>query len=233
MQTVLYGPTGLPLNPQTPAIVDPSAAAIRTSLKALEYAYPGIVGGHYRVALPLTGGITTSIGANSPLVAFRWAPTTAGLLAVVKKISAQFGVKTVGSSAAIIVAMDVIRATGFTVQDTAGAAVTFNLTQKARSTMGNSQAAIQYANGTVALTAGTRTLDSNAFGATLIDEQPAAGVVRSLPVVELYKEDSQGVHPLVLANNEGFIIRNIAAWTSTAFVCDVFVVIEWAETLQF
>lgn len=233
MQGVLYGPSGLPLNPPTPGIIDPSTGAQRTTLKALEYAYPGVVGGHYRIALPLTGGITTSIAANSPLVAFRWAPTTAGLLAIVKKISAQFGVRTAGSSAAIVVAMDVIRATGFTVQDTGGAAVTFNLTQKQRSAMGNSQAAIQYANGSVALTAGTRTLDSNAFGATLIDEQPAAGVVRSLAVVELFKEDSQAVHPLVLANNEGFIIRNIAAWTSTAFVCDVFVVIEWAEALQF
>lgn len=233
MQAVLYGPTGLPLNPQTAAIVDPTGAALRASLKPLEYAYPGAMGGHYRVALPLTGGITTSIAANSPLVAFRWAPTTAGMLAVIKRIAVQFGVKTVGSSAAIIVAMDVIRATAFTVQDTAGTSVTFNLTQKLRSSVGNAQATIQYANGTVALTAGTRTLDAAAFGATLIDEQPAAGVVRSLSVTELYREDSQAPHPLVLANQEGFIIRNIAAWTSTSLVVDVFVNLEWAETMQY
>ncbi len=191
------------------------------------------MGGHYRVALPLTGGITSSIAANSPLVAFRWAPTTAGLLAIIKKITANASVHTTGSSAAIIAAMDVIRATAFTVQDSAGTAVTFNLTQKQRSSMGNSQAAIQYASSTVALTAGTRTLDGSAFGAILIDEWPQAALPRSPAVPPLFSEDSQGVHPLVLANNEGFIVRNIAAWTSTSLVVDVFVSIEWAEALQY
>lgn len=240
MQAVIYGPYGLPLNPQTAMIADPTEDAARVSLKPEEYVYPGSTGGHYRVALPLTGGITTSIAANSPLVALKWSPSTAGLLAKIKKISATFGVKTVGSSAAIIVAMDCIKATAFTVQDTGGTSVTFNLTQRLRGVGGNntpgmgpSQMAIQYANGTVALTAGTRTLDANAFGGTLIDEQPAAGVVRSLPVVELYKDDMPGGHGLVLANNEGVIIRNVAAWTSTSFVCDVFVTLEWAEALQF
>jgi hypothetical protein len=127
----------------------------------------------------------------------------------------------------------VIRATGFTVQDTAGGSVTFNLTQKMRSSMGNSQAAIQYATSTVALTAGTRTLDANPFGAILLDEWPAASLSRSPPVPPLFSEDSQGSHPLVLANNEGFIIRNGAAWTSTSLVVSVFVSIEWAEAMQF
>ena len=233
MQAVLYGPNGLPLNPQQPAIVDPTSYGLRISPKNIEYAYPGVLGGVYRAFLPLTGGITTSIAANSPLVAFRWAPTPAGLLAIIKNISLQFGVRTAGSSAAIICMFEAIKATGFTVQDTGGTAFTLGSTCKLRSSMANSQAAIQFANGATALSAGTRTLDAFGFGAHLFDEQPAAGVVRSNPWVELYRDDSPSSHPLVLVNNEGFILRNINALTSTSFVCDITVNITWAEALQY
>ena len=233
MQAVLFGPTGLPLNQQTAAIVDPSSAALRITAKNLEYSFPGALGGFYRVAIPLTGGITTSIAALAPLVAFRWAPTTTGMLAVVKNINLAFGVRTAGSSAAIIVMFEAVRATSFTVQDTGGTALALAATAKLRSSMANSQALIQYANGATALTAGTRTLDGAGFGGFLYDEQPAAGVVRSTNAVDLYRDDSYASHPLVLANNEGFIIRNINALTSTAFVCDIIVGITWVETLQY
>ncbi len=83
------------------------------------------------------------------------------------------------------------------------------------------------------MTAGTRTLDGNAFGAILVDEWPTAALPRAPLVPPLFAEDGQAVHGLVLANNEGFIVRNIAAWTSTSLVVDMFVTIEWAEALQF
>ncbi len=233
MQAVLFGPAGLPINTPTPAIVDPTAAALRVTYKPIEYSYPGVLGGCYRVAVPLTGGITTSIAALAPLLAFRWAPTSTGLLAIIKNIVLQFGVRTAGSSAAIICMFDAIRATSFSVQDTGGTALALAATCKLRSSMANSQALIQYASGTTALTAGTRTLDPAAFGAHLFDEQGATGTVRALPSVELYRDDSPASHALVLANNEGFVLRNINALTSTAFVCDIIVNITWAEALQY
>src|SRR5712671_4156534 len=100
MNAVLYGPTGLTLNPPVAAVIDPSSAALRASLRPLEYSYPGSIGGHYRIALPLTGGLT-GIGAGGIILGFRWAPaTTPGLFAILKRISATAGTRTTAGTVA-------------------------------------------------------------------------------------------------------------------------------------
>ena len=232
MQTIIYGPTGLPLNPQTPAVVDPTTGALRVAPKNLEYAYPGALGGHYRIDLPLTGGLT-AIGASGLLASFRWAPTTPGLLAIIKRISASQGIRTAGSTA-WAVALDAVRVDLFTAQHNAGgAAVTFAASQKLRSSMGNSQAALFYANSTTVISGGTGTAQANAFGGALFDSQPVTtGVVRTGQPADLYRDDAPGAHAVILANNEGFYIRNVVAFGTSA-VQDIVLVIEWAEALQY
>ncbi len=232
MQTVLYGPAGLPLNPQTAAIVDPTAGAVRITPKNMEYAYPGALGGHYRLAVPLTGGLT-GIAAGGILASFRWAPTTPGLLAVVKRISASQGIRTAGSTA-WAVALDAVKVTGFTVQHSSGGtAIAFASGQKLRSSMGNSQAAFYYATSTSVISGGTGTAEASAFCAWLFDSQvTVAGVVRAGYPGDLYRDDSPAAHPVVLSNNEGFYVRNVVAF-GTAAVEDIVLNIEWGEALQF
>lgn len=233
MQAVLYGPTGLPLNPQTGVIIDPSAAAMRATLKAMEYAYPGSLGGHYRLALPLTGGLT-GIGAGGIIGGFRWAPTTPGLLCILKRVSASAGTRTTAGSTAFALAWDVTKVTSYTAQyTTAGAAITFGASNKMRSSMGNSQAAFYYANGSAIITGGTVVQDAQPFGLVHFDEQPVTtGVIRMGTPGDLYKEDTQAAHPVVFGPNEGFLLRfNTAQGTSA--VTDGFIVIEWVEALQY
>jgi hypothetical protein len=83
---------------------------------------------------------------------------------------------------------------------------------------------------TAALTAGTRTLDTNAFavtngwaGSTLL----TTGVV-PLQQVELY-QNGGNEYPIILANNEGIVITNAVAMGATG-VMTVAVNIEWTES---
>ena len=233
MQTVLYGPSGLPLNPQTGAIVDPSSAAMRATLKPLEYQYQGALGGHYRLALPLTGGLT-GIGAGGIILGFRWAPTTPGLLAILKRISASAATRTTAGSTAFALAFDAVKVTGYSAQHNAGgAAVSFGSGQKMRSSMGNTQAAVYYSNSSTVISGGTGVADTNAFGIWQFDEQPVTtGVIRMGVPGDIYKDDTQAAHAEVFGPNEGFYIR-FAAAQGTSAVTDAVVMIEWAEALQY
>jgi hypothetical protein len=233
MQAVLYGPTGLPLNPQTAVVVDPTAAAMRATLKPMEYQYPGALGGHYRLALPLTGGLT-GIGSGGIILGFRWNPTTPGLLAVLKRISASAATRTTAGSTAFALAFDAVKVTGYSVQHSSGgAAVAFAASQKMRSSMGNSQAAVYYSNGATVISGGTGVADTLAFGVWQFDEQPVTtGVIRMGTPGDIYKDDTQAAHAMVFGPNEGFYIR-FAAAQGTSAVNDAVVNIEWAEVLQY
>jgi hypothetical protein len=85
---------------------------------------------------------------------------------------------------------------------------------------------------TGALTAGTRTLDSNnlgqigGFAATT-----TTGVVIAPTSNNLFAHDP-GDHPLVLAQNEGFIIQNLTAM-GAAGVGRLYVNLEFAEASSF
>ncbi len=233
-QVVVFGPTGLPLNPQSPVVVDQTAGAVRASLKPQEYQFPGSVGGHYRIALPMTGGLT-GIGAGGIIAGFRWAPTTPGLLAILKRISVTAGTRSTAGSVAFALAFDAVKATGYSAQySSGGTAVTFGASQKMRSSMGNSQAALYYANSSTVISAtAVNVQDTLPFGIFQCDEQPVTtGVVRMGNPGDIYKDDTQGAHALVLGFNEGFLLRFNAAQGASA-VTDAVFVIEWAEALQY
>ncbi len=233
-QAVLFGPTGLPLNPQTAAVVDPTAAAMRVTLKNQEYYFPGSVGGHYRIALPMTGGLT-GIGAGGIIAGFRWAPTTPGLLAILKRISVTAGTRTTAGSTAYALAFDAVKGTGYSAQySSGGTLVSMGSSQKMRSSMGNSQASIYYASSSTVISATAVIVqDTLPFGIFQCDEQPVTNsVIRMGNFGDIYKDDTQGAHAMVMTANEGFILRFNTAQGSSA-VNDAVFVIEWAEALQY
>jgi hypothetical protein len=204
---------------------------MRLSLKPQEYQFSGVLGGHYRIALPLTGGLTGISGAGI-IVGFRW--TSPSLLAIVKRISVNAGTRTVAGSTAFVLAFDAVKVTGYSTQHSSGGtAVTFGSSYKLRSSMANSLAAIYYASSTSVISGGTGTTENFSFGTFHCDTQPVTtGITRVGAMGDIYKSDAQGAHEVVLGANEGFYVRFTVA-QGTSAVTDAFITIEWAEAMQY
>jgi hypothetical protein len=234
MQAILYGPNGLPLTPQTPAIVDPSFAALRASIRPLEYQFPGQILGHYRGV-----GITSAAAFSSGVVlaAFRWAPASGAPVAVITRIRAALTVATTVTAQR----MDALLAffvRQYTVTETTNltAVSVTNHQAKDRTSMGtsllpsNGFAVTSAAGG---LTGGTGTEDSNAFGHMGTSGGAAvAGVGTGVLTTPLYDWTTLGGHPVVLAPNEGVRIKLGTTAVATGTVT-VTVEFEWAEVMAF
>jgi hypothetical protein len=222
------------MNPQTGVVVDSTAGAMRASLKPQEYAFPGGVGGHYRLALPMTGGLT-GIGAAGIIAGFRWAPTTNGLLCTLKRISVTGGTRTTAGSTAYAFAFDAVKCTGYSAQYTSGGVlIAMGSSNKMRTSMGNSQASVYYANSSTVIPASAVLVqDTLPFGIWQLDSQTVTNsTIRMGMYGDLYKDDTQGAHAMTFANNEGFILRFNAA-QGTSAVNDAIFVLEWAEAMQY
>lgn len=229
---VLYGPNGLPLNPQTPAIIDPTFAALRAVLKPAEYVVPGFTGGHYR-AVGLTSAIANA--ANAVLADFFFQPTNNALVAVIKRIRAHLYVAT-AVTAQRTDPLVVTFQRSYTAQSTTNATALTLSAHNAKmrtGTMGTPIAKIGMASVAAGITGGTKTADANAFGSAPLSGSGAiAGLGTGSGWLDLYKLDDHGDHPPVLAASEGFSVLNGATAIATGTVITA-VEVEWLEALQF
>lgn len=196
--------------------IDPMHHAARVSVRPSD---PGVYG-EYSFAVN-SGVMAAGLAANSPVFAFRWASNS--IMALIKSVrfTAATDVTAFAQGAVII---DLIRATGFTVQDTGGASISLAGKSQALSQSRMAASQIQIAAsatgqiaiaGTATLTAGTRVLDNNAMG-ILVSSVGAvpANFVSMQPGVLLDRLDPRK-HPLELALNEGFVIRATVPATGT------------------
>ncbi len=229
---VLYGPNGLPLNPQTPLIVDSTFSAARATLKPAEYQFPGFAGGHYR-AVGQSAALLFS--ANAPLLDFLFAPSTNNVLALIKRIRAHV-YATAAITAQRLDPVVAILSRSYTVQATTAATalvLSANNAKMRTTPMGASIAKIGVANAVAGISGGTRTNDANPFGAAPLSGAAAiAGLGTGSGWVDIYKADDHGDHPPLLAPNEGFTVN----WGATALATGTAVAVievEWAEALQF
>ena len=85
------------------------------------------------------------------------------------------------------------------------------------------------ASSTAALTAGTKTLDANPIGQIAFSVGTAASVIY-VNRTTLYDAQEVGAHPIVLASNEGVIVRATVPATGT---WQFGVTIDWAEVSAF
>lgn len=189
--------------------------------------------GHYKLGV-LTGILPAALGANSEIFQFRW--TDATRLAVITKVRISAVVSTTFFAAGVPVQIDVVKATAWTVQGTGGTGITPAATLKARTSMGASLVAandIRVAT-TAALGAGTKTLEANSL-TTLAAPGPITASLNGAIVLPgtilLEPHLGDGGHPLILATNEGFVIRSVAVpgtgtWTASFEV-------QWAEAASF
>jgi hypothetical protein len=81
------------------------------------------------------------------------------------------------------------------------------------------------------MTGGTLTKDANMLASLIV---PLATLAAGATVWdrELF-DDVQGTHPLVCAQNEGWLIENVVAGSATANAVHVVVDCSWAEVAAF
>ena len=209
--------------------VEPIFKAARVSLRPVEhgalgaYAYGGF-----------TGVLPAALAANSEIFQFRW--TSATNLAVIRKVRISAAVTTTFFAAGVPVQIDLLKATSWTGAGTLGTAVSPAATMKRRTNMGSSLVAagdMRIAT-TAALGAGTKTLEANSLSTVAAAGPITAsldGTIIAPGTILWQAEVGDGEHPLVLAQNEGFVIRSVAVPATGTWQASV--TVDWAEVTSY
>lgn len=191
-------------------------------------------GGAYRIAMT-SGTIAASLGANSELFQFRYV-TAASRVCLVAGISVSAAMIVTPTAGTTPVNMQ-LRATSaraWTVAGSGGTRATMTTNnQKLRTSHATSEVNDIGMATTAALTAGTKTLDAQDLGSVTggIYFDLAAGDINNqlIAPTNLLGEFAAGmVFPLVLANQEGFIIRSGIAMPAT-LTWNLSVNVIWSE----
>lgn len=173
----------------------------------------------------ISGTMAAGLAANSPVYSFRYGGTG---LAVVKQI--RISAANAGTGFAVGVGnFSLYFATAFTASDTGGTAGTLTNNngdlRTAFPAMGVSDIRIA---STATLTAGTRTLGTDALTNLMFPTSATASISLVSPAV-IYNIPP-GDYPMVLTNNEGFVIQATVpatgTWTFT-------VTVDWEEYTGF
>ena len=182
--------------------------AMRGTLRPIDY---GALGS-YRMSL-LSGTMAAGLAANSEVVQFRWSDATR--LCVVTSIIFDGLSGSATAFAAGFGKVDLIAARSWTADGSGGNAATITgNNSKQRTSMGTTLLGAARIASTAALTAGTKTLDTQALG----QYSAAFGTgtsVQWIPQFDMFHIDPGGEHPLVLTQNEGFVVRATVPATGT------------------
>lgn len=186
--------------------------------------------GHYKYG-GFTGVLPAALGANSEVFQFRW--THATNLAVIANVWISASVSTTAFIAGVPVQVDLVKATSWSAAGTGGTGITPAALLKSRTSMGSTLVAtgdMRIAT-TAALGAGTKTLEGVSMSA--ITGQPGTTIGTFIPpgtdLLALSMGD--GIHPLVLAQNEGFVIRSVAVPGTGTWQMSI--AVRWAEVASF
>jgi len=177
-----------------------------------------------------SGTVGAGLTADSPVFAFRWASST--LFAAVKSLRVSAGGITAFTAGACI--FDLYVARSWSVSDSSGTAVawTVNGSGRRRVTMANSAFVaagdIRISN-TGAVSAGTRTLDTNPI-ATVVGSTTATAGDFILPLTEMLTGQVEDGYPVVLAQNEGLVLQATVPATGTWKMA---VSVDWEEVSDY
>lgn len=178
--------------------------------------------GAYKLSVN-SGIMAAGLAAGSVVFQFRWGDATR--LALVSRITID-GAGSIVAFAAGVTRFDCVVARSYTAQANSGTTATLTgNNQKVRTSHGTTLLTLAQISSTAALTAGTYTLDAQAFGNAVSSVPATAGSVVMSPSTLLY-HDAGSFHPLVLAQNEGFVIRATVPATGTWTFATT---IEWTE----
>jgi hypothetical protein len=187
------------------AEVETGSKALRITPKPIDYGALGI----FSIA-GVSGAMAAALGANSPIFSFRWTTTN---IAVLKKLVISAG-NTATAFAAGVITFNAFVARSFSASDTGGTAATLTgNNQKLRTSMATTTVGDIRWSSTATLTAGTRTKDANPFASLSTSIPAVAGTPLIIPS-ELFAP-RPGEYPLVLAQNEGFVVEATVPATGT------------------
>ena len=203
--------------------VDPTFKSARVVIK------PDEMVGAYQIGLA-SGALTTVAASTSSagtVYSFRYAPGTSNVC-VVKRVSINW-VQTTAFGAAQQMGFGLFVARGFSGADSGGTTATLSgNNQKYRTSFQTTQVSNINIGSTGQLTAGTRTLDAQPLGAAYFW---VPGVGTQLVQTELISYDAND-YPLVLENNEGFVIQNLVLMGASG-VGTLVVNVEWFEATSY
>jgi hypothetical protein len=190
--------------------------------------------GHYSIGM-FSGLLPAALAGNSEIFQFRW--TDATRLALIKSVRISACVSTTFFAAGVPVQIDMVKATGWTVAGSGGTRGTLAaLLKKRTSNMASSLVAASDVgiSSTAALTAGTKTLETLSLAAIAAPGPITASLNGQIvaPKTELFRGGEQsGEHPLILATNEGFVIRSVAVPATGTWT--VAIEVDWAELASY
>lgn len=207
--------------------VDAVHSAARTS------AYPQTVGARGTYAASFTTGIIAAgLGANSEIFQFRF--VHASYFALLRSVRISAAVSTTGFAAGVPPTIEMKIARAWTAQGTLGTGITWGTndgkkrTDFATTVLGSGDVRIAT---TVALGAGTKTLDGTAAASVVGNTAGGGGAAPATQIISpgtvLWARDTSDEWPFLFENQEGFVLRSVqipptGTWTAT-------VQVEWAE----
>ena len=205
--TVLYGASGLPMQ------VDPTHQAARVSVRPMEFTTGG---GSYSIGR-VSGIMAAGLAGASPVVAVRWNPSVSTMVCLVRRIRFTAGVLgTAFTAGACTFAAFMNR--NYTTAATGGTQLTLGGLNMRRATkFPPSQFATSSisVSATATLTDGASTQDANPFASFDTSVPNTAGVVLVPLPGNLFDPTEAGRYPLVLQNNEGYVIQATVPATGT------------------
>lgn len=186
--------------------VEANTKAARVTLRPEDYGSLGI----YSLGAP-SGVMAAALAANSPIFSFRW--THATNLCLVKRVV--FSAGSILAFAAGVAQFNLFVARSFTVVDSGGTSIlpSGNQNKLRTSGMGTTLLGDARISSTATLTAGTRTLDSNAIANAVVGVPAVAGQQLLQPYAMV--DQRPGEHPIILAQNEGLVIQATVPATGT------------------
>jgi hypothetical protein len=199
--------------------------ALRTTPRPIDH---GALG-HYR--LVTTVALVVSQAANGTLFSFRWGDATR--FCVINKVRLSV-LQTAAATATIMPSFEVFVARGFSASDSVGTAITLTgNNMKKRTNMGTSLITdIRKSAVAAGLTVGTRTLDAEPV-LQLPTLQAITTPNATLYAAELDIGAGDGNHPIVLAQNEGVIVRGPSIVFGVAGTANLVVEMSWAEVTAY
>ena len=211
--------------------VDPSAQAMRVSLRPAEWAPQGsVLGGHYQCGAQ-TGTMAAGIASAAQVFQIRWGDPAK--LFILKKLTVQCATLTGFAATSLGAPLELIVGHGSTANGSGGTALGINsISNRMRGVMAASafvtSGEIRIAS-TAALTAATgQTLEAAA-----LSECMGAVATTNLqsPVMPLFEQRDFGTHPLVLNSGDSLVVRTLnPAGTGTWVACFT---MEWLESVNY
>jgi len=194
-----------------------------------------MLGNWYRYS-GYTGTIGAALAANSELLQFRFLSGTKTLALVHKVQFGGMGIVAVATAAGPL-GFEMVPARSWTAAGSGGTRIaTSGSNLKTETALNTSQVNDIGIATTGALTAGTKTLDANAQGGILSGIGTGAvtiyGSTSVIPPNFLHDADGEGFQPLVLANQEGFVVRTTHAGPASLTYVARFTVV-WCEVTAF